>query len=466
MTRPRILVVDDKENMRNLFVRLLSDDYDVSVVSDGAHAIAKLSNAVFDLVVTDVRMPGADGFEVLRAIKQSSPDTEVVLVTAYATVNSAVEAIKEGAYDYLEKPFDPDVALRVIGRAIERKQLREQAADLLRVLEQRNRFHSLVGASQPMRQLFALLEKAARTDVTVLLTGESGTGKELAARAIHDESRRKSGKFVPVNCGAIPDELIESELFGHARGSFTGAAARTGLFEEANKGTLFLDEIGELPASAQVKLNRALQEHEVRRVGENRAMHVDVRIIAATNRNLKAEVERGGFREDLYYRLHVFSIVLPPLRERGDDIRLLAAHCLEQCARRLGVEVDGIAPEALRALLGHDWPGNVRELENTIERAVAVAAGPNIELSDLPPDLAARPKLRSAATALLELNYRDMLKTARDDASHEYLAGLMAKYHGNVTRAADHAGIERESLHRLLKKHGLRATDFREPDSD
>jgi len=459
----RVLVADDKENMRRLVARILDDagGYAVDEAEDGARALALAATRPYDVVVTDIRMPGADGFELLAAVKARDPAVEVVMMTGYATVQDAVRAMKRGAFDYLEKPFDPDAALAVVARAADHKRIADAARLAVRPGEE-DAFHALVGGSARMREVYRLLEKAAAVDATVLLSGETGTGKELAARAIHYQSERRAHRFVPVNCGALPGDLVESELFGHARGAFTGAAAaKAGLFEEARGGTLFLDEIGELPLAAQVKLNRALQEKEIRRVGDTQAIAVDVRVIAATNRELHEEVRAGRFREDLYYRLHVFTVTLPPLRERAEDVPLLAAHFLEKHARALRRPLQGFAPEAMRRLAGQPWPGNVRELENVVERAVAVAAGEVVAPEDLPPDLAEAPPPAPAAGALAAMPYKDAVAEARDRVSRDYLVALMAEFGGNVTRAAERAGMERESLHRLLRKYGLRSDDFK-----
>ncbi len=462
MTRPRILVVDDKENMLKLFARILGQDCELATAADGARALSLVAAQEFDLVVTDIKMPGADGFEVLAAVKSRSPDTEVVMMTGYATVQDAVEAMKRGAYDYLEKPFDPDAAALVVSRALERRRLKLQAATLRRELEGVYAFHNIIGKSPGMREVFGLLEQAAGLDITVLLGGETGTGKELAARAVHYHSARKERRFVPVNCGALPPDLVESELFGHARGSFTGATGdKAGLFEEASGGTLFLDEVGELPLQTQVKLNRALQEKEIRRVGDNRAVKVDVRVIAATHRDLRDEVKAGRFRDDLFYRLHVFPVRLPPLRERKEDIPLLAAHFLEKHARAFRREVEGIDPDALRALAGYPWPGNVRELENAVERAVAVSRGRQVSLGDLPPEVKGLQEGSLPAEDLAKMPFRDAVELARDRISRDYLVALLREFGGNVTQAAARAGMERESLHRLLKRYGIRSDDFR-----
>jgi DNA-binding NtrC family response regulator len=462
MERARVLVVDDRENILKLFARILGDAYEVTSAADGGRAISLIGGQEFDVIVTDLRMPGADGFEVLRAAKARAPATEVVMMTAYASVQDAVTAMKEGAYDYLQKPFDPDDATLVIARALERKRLRAQADSLRRELEGVYSFHNLVGKSAPMKDVYQLLEQAAKLEITVLLNGETGTGKELAARAIHYHSARKERRFVPVNCGALPSELVESELFGHAKGAFTGAVgAKPGLFEEAEGGTIFLDEIGELPLPVQVKLNRVLQEKEIRRVGDNRPTPVDVRVIAATHRDLKAEVAAGRFREDLFYRVNVFPVVLPALRDRREDIPLLASHFLEKHAGALRKDLSGLEADALRALTGYPWPGNVRELENAIERAVAVAKGPKIELRDLPPDVKGAQEGAIPGEVLAKMPYREAVDLARDRVSRDYLTVLMREHDGNVTHAAQRAGMERESLHRLLKRYGIRSDDFK-----
>lgn len=462
MSRARILVVDDKENMLKLFTKMLGEQYAVTTAGDGSAALALIAEREFDVVVTDLKMPGAHGFTVLESVKARWPETEVVLMTAYATVQDAVEAMKQGAYDYLQKPFDPDAAALVVARALERRQLRAQAADLRRELEGVHTFHNMIGKSAPMRDLFGLLQRAASLDITVLLTGETGTGKELAARAVHYQSERKAKRFVPVNCGALPSELVESELFGHMRGAFTGAATtRPGLFEEANGGTIFLDEIGELPLAVQVKLNRALQEKEIRRVGDTNPVAIDVRVIAATHRDLKTEVQAGRFREDLFYRLHVLPLRLPALRERREDVPLLAAHFLNKHSRASRREVTAFSNGAMRALTGYQWPGNVRELENAVERAVAIVSGKEIDIRDLPAELKGAQVGAFPADVLVKMPYREAMETARDRVSREYLLALMREFEGNVTRASQHAAIERESLHRLLKRFAVKSDDFK-----
>lgn len=462
MSRARILVVDDKENMLKLFQKILGDKHDLTVTDDSAKALAFIEIQHFDLVITDMKMPGAGGLDILRAVKLKSPGTEVVMMTGYASVQDAVEAMKLGAYDYLQKPFDPDDAGLVAARAIERKQLKEQTVSLQRELQGVYSFHKLIGKSNAMQSVYKLLERAAQLDITVLVLGETGTGKELAARAIHYQSARREKRFVPVNCGALPADLVESELFGHARGAFTGAVgAKPGLFEEADGGTLFLDEIGDIPLVTQVKLNRAIQEKEIRRVGENKPIHVDVRIVAATHRDLKKEVEAGRFREDLFYRLNVFPIRMPPLRERREDIPLLTDHFLKKLAAAHRRDVEGFTPEALQVLLSHEWPGNVRELENALERAVAISTGKYIEGSEVVIESDSSTGGSISGKSLVSLPYRDAIDLARDRFSREYLVALLNRFNGNVTKAAQHAGVERESLHRLLRKFDVQSDGFK-----
>jgi DNA-binding NtrC family response regulator len=462
MTRARVLVCDDKENFLKLFRRILPEDrFEVMVAGDGDRALALLGATDFDVVVSDIRMPGADGLTVLREARARDPEVEVVLMTAFATVADAVEAMRQGAYDYLAKPFEPDEAVLVVERALERRRLRQQAHDLRRALEGIHRIDNLVARSPAMTPVLAMVRRAATSDVSVLLSGESGTGKEVVARAIHSSGDRRPGRFVAVNCGAIPEALLESELFGHVKGSFTGATSdRRGLFEEAEGGTIFLDEVADLPLAMQVKLNRALQERSVRRVGSSEERPIDVRIIAATNLDMKAQVAAGKFREDLFYRLHVFHISLPPLRDRREDIPLLAAFLLERHSKP-DQRIDGFTAEALSALIRFDWPGNVRELENVIERALAVSDGPRIELEALPEEVSStlRPRVTRGSDTLL--SYREIVDLARDRASREYLITIMRDVHGNVTEAAKRAGMERESLHRLLRRYGVRSEEFK-----
>jgi two-component system response regulator PilR (NtrC family) len=373
----KILVVDDEQSLREvLSIMLKRAGYAVTSVSDGEEAVEQLQKEIFDLVITDLRMPKADGMEVLKAVKSMSPETVVLIITAFATADSAVEAMKQGAYDYLTKPFQVDEVQLIIRNALEKRRLTTENILLKREMASQSSFAQLVGQSEAMRKVFDVVRKVAGSKSNVLICGESGTGKELVARAIHYNSARSAMPFVAVNCSAVPETLLESELFGHMKGSFTGAISnKAGLFEVANGGTIFLDEIGDTTPTLQVKLLRVIQEREFRRVGGTQDIKVDVRIVAATNKDLEKAVADGSFREDLYYRLDVIPIRLPPLRMRSGDIPLLVTHFLTRFSKESGKSVPTLSPEAMQVLLGHEWRGNVRELENLIERVVAFSTG-------------------------------------------------------------------------------------------
>jgi two-component system response regulator PilR (NtrC family) len=381
----KILVVDDEKSLREvLSIMLKRAGYTVTEDSDGDEAIGHVNKEIYDLVITDLRMPKADGMDVLKAVKSSSPDTVVLVITAFATSDSAVEAMKQGAYDYLTKPFQVDEVQLIIRNALEKRRLSTENMLLKREMASQSSFAKIVGQSEAMQKVFDVVKKVADAKSNVLICGESGTGKELIARAIHYNSARSPMPFVAVNCSAVPETLLESELFGHVKGSFTGAISnKAGLFEVANGGTIFLDEIGDTTPTIQVKLLRVIQEREFRRVGGNQDMKVDVRVIAATNRDLEKAVAEGAFREDLYYRLDVIPIRLPPLRLRTGDIPLLVTHFLEKFSQESGKPVPMFMPEALHVLLEHEWRGNVRELENLIERVVAFSSGAPVTDADV-----------------------------------------------------------------------------------
>ncbi|HLG18889.1 MAG TPA: sigma-54 dependent transcriptional regulator [Bdellovibrionota bacterium] len=386
--KPTILIVDDERRMCRSIEILLREQgpFETQIATDYYGAIEKLKEPV-DLVLTDLTMPGKDGLELLRVIKHDRPELPVILMTAYSTVESAVTAMKDGARDYIVKPFENRELLRLIRRALPQSgdEVAEDAGENKEKTDTRGRFGDIIGKSRVMQEVYYRIGRAAETDSTVLITGESGTGKELVARAIHFSGNRKSKPFVPINCMAVPETLLESELFGHERGAFTGAVRqREGRFELAQDGTLFLDEIGEMPPSLQVKLLRVLQERQFERVGGTASIKVDVRIIAATNRNLAAAVQNGRFREDLYYRLNVVTIEMPPLRDRLEDLPLLINYYVDEKCRRVGVPLKTLSTEAGERLLHYDYPGNVRELENLIERAVVISRGSEIQLRDLP----------------------------------------------------------------------------------
>ncbi|MFO0705704.1 MAG: sigma-54 dependent transcriptional regulator [Nitrospira sp.] len=381
----KILVVDDEQSLREvLSIMLKRAGYAVTSVADGEEAIEQIQKEIFDLVITDLRMPKVDGMEVLKAVKSTSPETVVLLITAFATADSAVEAMKQGAYDYLTKPFQVDEVQLIIRNALEKRRLTTENMLLKREMASQSSFAQLVGQSEAMQKVFDVVKKVADSKSNVLICGESGTGKELVARAIHYNSARSAMPFVAVNCSAVPETLLESELFGHMKGSFTGAISnKAGLFEVANGGTIFLDEIGDTTPTIQVKLLRVIQEREFRRVGGSQDIKVDVRIIAATNKDLEKAVADGSFREDLYYRLDVIPIRLPPLRLRSGDIPLLVTHFLERFSAESGKSAPTLTPEAMHVLLGHEWRGNVRELENLIERVVAFSTSGSVSDTDI-----------------------------------------------------------------------------------
>jgi two-component system response regulator PilR (NtrC family) len=385
--KPRILVVDDEESIREfLDIMLRKEGYDVTLAVDGEEAKAFIQNKSFDLVISDLQMPRMNGLDLLKYTKQNYPDLTFMMITAFGTTETAVEAMKMGAYDYITKPFKIDEVRIVIANALRAKNLEVENRVLRKELKVSYSFQNIVGNSEPMHKIFELIKRVSQAPSNVLITGESGTGKEVVAKAIHFNGSLKDRPFITVNCGAIPEQLMESEMFGHKKGSFTSAVSdKMGLFEAANGGTLFLDEIGELPVTIQVKLLRALQERVIRRVGANDDIKVDVRIIAATNRDLEKMVEQGTFRQDLFYRLNVIQIHLPPLRERREDIELLANAFVKKFNERLGKNVSGISQEALELLRKYDYPGNVRELENIIERTMALESGSVILPESLPP---------------------------------------------------------------------------------
>jgi DNA-binding NtrC family response regulator len=453
MARPLILVVDDDPGVRESFRLILEDYYDVVDVPDGPSALDVVRASPMDLVLLDIRLPGMDGIEVLERIKAIDDRAEVILVTAVKTVRTAVAAMKLGAFDYLTKPFEEDELLSLASRALERRTLEREVALLRSELARTHDLDEIVGKHPLMEKLHGLIAQVARTSTTVLITGESGTGKELVARAIHRHGSRREGPFVAVNPAAIVESLIESELFGHERGSFTGAHQRKlGKFELAQGGTLFLDEIGTLRADLQAKLLRVLQEREIERVGGTRSIKIDVRVIAATNTNLKDAVSRGTFREDLYYRLNVVPIVVPPLRERAQDVPLLAEYFLRRDTRDFNKRIEGLSPEAVAALQAYRWPGNVRELENVIERCVVLADGPVIQLNDLPLDvLLPQQATRVRAAEALPLN------EATDQFERQIVLRVLERVGWNLTEAGRILAIHRNSLRMKLARWGVRA---------
>jgi DNA-binding NtrC family response regulator len=456
----RILVIDDEVDMLENCTRLLSRlGYEAISEADSTKASPLFEQERPDLVLTDLRMPGLDGLGVLRAVRAIDPSAIVILITAFATIETAVEAVKEGAFDYLPKPFSGDQLKVCVERALEQRRLREENRRLLEQLTETYRFDNIIGRSLPMLQVFETIKKVARSDANILIVGETGTGKELIARSLHVNSRRAANAFIPVDCASLPENLLESELFGHEKGAFTGAqAARPGLFEFANGGTSFLDEVGDISLNLQAKLLRVLQERQVRRVGSNRMIDVDVRVISATNRDLAPLVAKGEFRADLYYRLNVISIALPPLRERKGDIPLVAQHYVAKYAASSGKEISGITPEAMRLLEVYRWPGNVRELQNVIERAVVLAEHELLRPDDLPEHIRIRAEAVGSA-ASVPVNELPLKRAKEEWASsfeRDYLIQLLKRYNGNISQAAKSAGVDRKTVHRLIKKHGIR----------
>jgi two-component system response regulator HydG len=447
----RILLVEDDPEMRDLVrEHLESEGHAVVALGRGLEAVARLKSEMFDMVLTDLRLPDADGMEVLRTTRETQRDVPVILITAFGTIETAIQAIRQGAYDFVTKPFSLEEISLLVGKAWEARRLREEIRRLRDEVAGRYRLHNLLGKSPAMQTVFALIRQAAPGEVNVLITGESGTGKELVAKALHFNSPRADRPFLPLNCAAVPASLLESELFGHVKGAFTGAVgSRRGLFREANSGTLFLDEIGDMAPELQAKLLRAIEDRAIRPVGSDQASPLDIRIIAATNQDLPTRIRAGQFREDLYYRLAVIPIHLPPLRERKDDIPLLAEHFLGRAITATGKPVTGLTPEAMAALLRHPWPGNVRELENVVERAVTLTVSGAIAPDALLLDSSV---MQPNAVSLAQLPRRPTLAQLTD----EYVALVLNEAGGDKARAAEILGISKRTLYRRDRQPGDR----------
>ncbi len=456
-----VLVVDDSPDIRYTMAEVLkTKGFCVESASDGQEAIEMLDNRFFDIVLTDLSMPRKSGMDVLRYVTEHSPETICIIITGYGTIQGAVEALKIGAYDYLCKPIKPDEVIILIDKALELRNLKRENKTLKKELSSRYGFKNIVGQSEAMQEVFRLVEKVADTDSTVLITGESGTGKELIAHAIHYASDRRDKPFIPVNCAAIPEELLESELFGHEKGAFTHAIkTRIGRFELANKGTIFLDEIGEMSPSLQVKLLRVLQERKFERVGGVKTISVDIRIVAATNIDLEEAVKEGRFREDLFYRLNVIPIKMPPLRERRSDIPLLANHFLKQYSQGKGRKVEAISKEAMEILMNYDWPGNVRELENIIERVVILSNGKVIKKEDLPLPIIEKVSSNitiSSPTKVFDFPEEGLsLSQAVSELEKNLILKALERTGGVKNRAAKLLKMNRTTLIEKMKKLGL-----------
>ncbi|HDK36531.1 MAG TPA: sigma-54-dependent Fis family transcriptional regulator, partial [Bacteroidetes bacterium] len=437
---------EDQENVRQVFLNLLKrNGYAVTEAANGKTAIEQLKKKHFDLVLTDLRMEPVDGMEVLRQARKIAPETEVVVITGFGTVSGGVEAMKLGAYDYLEKPVESEKLLFIIRRAIEKKELVYKVEQLQKELREKYAFDHIVGKSEKMIDVLKIISQIASTDSTILIQGESGTGKELVARAIHENSARKNQPWVAVNCGGFVDSLLESELFGHVKGAFTGAIRdKIGLVQQAHRGTLFLDEISEMSLPMQVKLLRFLESSEVRQVGGSASMQVDVRLIAATNKDLRKAVKAKTFREDLFYRIHVIPLTLPPLRERKDDVELLSHHFLEEFNRKLNKSIKGFSKRAMVLLRNYAWPGNVRELRNVIERAVALTRNEKIQTEDLPFYDSDQRIFQSLGAGNAVISLRELEK--------RYIQQIMQKAKGDQKKAAEWMGISQTTLWRKLKK--------------
>lgn len=459
----KVLVIDDDAVARDLLADALKKDgHDVEAFSNGAEALSRGRQTRVDLVLTDIRMGTVDGLTVLREFKRFSPDTSIVLLTAFGSLEGAIEGIKQGAFDYLAKPFRKEEIKLVVQRALDHCRLVRENARFREELKGKDEWSPLVGSSPAMLDVYKLVARVSESKSTVLLQGESGTGKELIARAIHANSPRRDKPFVPVNCGALPDTLLESEMFGHEKGAFTGAVGmKAGLFEAANGGTLFLDEIGELGQALQVKLLRVMQDHEVRRVGGTASVKVDVRIIAATNRDLEQFVKEGKFRDDLYYRLNVVRITLPSLKERREDIPMLAHHFLQKYAGGATSGVRGFLPETMARLKDYRWPGNVRELENAVERAVSLSHGPLVTPDDLPEGIrnAATQEVKEAAASDV-----DEVCLTLEEVEKRHLVRVLKETKGNKVKAAKILGIDRRTLYRMAERFGLDLGD--EPEGN
>ena len=454
MIPKRILIVDDEESFRNvLTVILRKEGYEVEGATNGEEGLNKISNAAFDHVLCDIRMPQMDGLEFLRESQKAGAEAPVIMMSAFGTVDTAIEAMKLGAYDYISKPFKPDEIILTLKKAEERERLRKENELLRRQVKKEYSFENIVSKNEKMNKLFEIIKKVAPYKSTILITGESGTGKELVARAIHYNSDRSKMFFVPVNCGAIPENLLESELFGHVKGAFTDAIrTKKGLFEEADEGTIFLDEIGELPAQLQVKLLRVLQDGEIRRVGESKSIQVNVRIIAATVKDLAREVNEGRFRDDLFYRLNVLHLSIPPLRERKEDIPLLVQHFINKHNQNLNKHVKEVDSKALELLMNYKWSGNVREVENTIERAVVLTDGDRIELDNLPFEIQ---NFQNEVPMVPMAEDEYSIKKASKMLEMGLIRKALRKTKGNHTHSARLLEISHRALLYKIKDYGI-----------
>ena len=453
----KILVIDDEKSITDLLsVVLTKEGYSVSTSLSSTKALDMIDKEEYDLILSDIRLPQMSGMKVLKYVKEKKPDIPMSMITAYGTIHQAVEAFKEGAIDYIVKPFDVNELKFVVAQGLEKRKLRAENIQLKKELKEKYSFENMIGKSKEMQEIYNLIEKIAGSDSTVLISGESGTGKEIAARAIHFLSLRKDKPFVSLNCGALPESLLESELFGHTRGAFTGAVAnKKGMFEAAEKGTIFLDETGDMSQATQIKLLRTLQDKKIRRVGGTEEFAVDVRIIGATNQDLKQSILEGKFREDLYYRLNVISFEMPPLRKRKDDIPLLVTHFLQKYCQKMGRKVKRLTPEVISVFEAYPWPGNVRELENVIERIVAIEERETITRKSLPMELL-NPHKKTDEDYFIEPGFN--LNQTLDDIAKKYVQQALTMSVGRLKETAAMLGINYRSLRYLIEKYDLKAS--------
>ncbi|MDA8164100.1 MAG: sigma-54 dependent transcriptional regulator [Desulfobacteraceae bacterium] len=466
LAKPRILIADDDRNMLQMLKTVVARKCgaEVAVAESGGQAWELAASFHPDLILTDIKMPGLDGLELLRRSKERDPAAAIILMTGYGSVELAVQALKEGAYDFFEKPFDNEHLVHAVKRSLERTCLLRENQRLQEKLGGEEGFQGFIGQSDRLREVFNLIRRLADTDVTVLIRGQSGTGKELAAQALHALSRRAAHPLVTVNCPALPEPILESELFGHVRGAFTGAAAdKKGLFLEADGSSILLDEIGDLPLTLQTKLLRVLQEKELRPLGQTRSIKIDARVISSTNQDLEEKIRTGQFREDLFYRLNVVTVTMPSLAEIPEDIPVLARHFLARYGEKYGHPGLGLTEEAMKNLLRRPWPGNVRELQNVIKRAVLLAAGTRLGPEDLAPAENGKTKAPAAndAGGLLHLSYNEAKQEMVTRFSRDYLAGALERSGGNVTAAARASGLGRQAFQRLLRRFGLASEEYR-----
>ena len=458
-----ILVIDDEKSLVDLLTVVFKNEgYAVKQAQSADQGFAVLDNGEVDLVITDIKLPGSDGMEVLRRVRAKRPDVPVVMITAYGSVQQAVDALKAGALDYVVKPFDVEELKIVVGRGLAERRLKQENVRLKRDLKERYSFENMIGRSRAMQEVFNLIEKVAGTDSTVLITGESGTGKEMAARAIHYQSGRRDNPFVSINCAALPESLLESELFGHVKGAFTGAGVdKKGMFEAAQRGTLFLDEVAEMSPWTQVKLLRALQERRIRRVGGTDEIAVDVRIIAATNQDLKKRIQEGKFREELFYRLNVITIDMPPLRRRVEDIPVLVSHFVQKHCEKMGKKIKRLTPEVVGLLEAYPWPGNIRELENVIERMVAIEDRETVTVNCLPPEILS-PQKKMETQGLFSPDFS--LTGYLDEITKKYLSQALAASGGSIQKAAALLGLSYRTMRYLMGKYGVSRSRARNND--